>query len=210
MYTVIALISAVIWAVVWGFVVKSVNENKGYEGGFWLGFWLGWIGLIIVLSKQNYQPSNMDATHLMHLAEETEEQYQMDSRSAKERHQKDLLKNGGWKCACCNKVNPSYLTTCSCGAKQKPYGSISEDSDSASRPFRICPHCRKLHKTFVYECDCGYGQKSRHESESAISNSAAGTQLAMEKLTTLKQLLDSGVLTQEEFDRKKQELLEQI
>lgn len=38
----------------------------------------------------------------------------------------------------------------------------------------------------------------------------AGEQTATDKLLDLKHLLDSGVLTQEEFDRKKQELLDQI
>ena len=32
-----------------------------------------------------------------------------------EKRNGDLLKNGGWRCNECNKVNASYIGTCSCG-----------------------------------------------------------------------------------------------
>ena len=42
---------------------------------------------------------------------------------------------------------------------------------------------------------------------STSTTTAIGTETAIEKLTKLKQLLDEGIITQEEFEAKKKQLL---
>ncbi len=32
----------------------------------------------------------------------------------------DLKKNNGWRCPGCNKINPDYIETCSCGEGKRP------------------------------------------------------------------------------------------
>ena len=179
------LIAVLFWAIVWGFVVQKVNANKGYEGGFWLGFFLGIIGLIIVLTKPD-QHSKVEQNALHTYSEEM--------------RQKEMIAKGGWKCIFCNRVNPEYSTTCACGQKRNTSRWASENG---VRPFRICPRCKKLHDTVVTECECGYGQ--RPQPQPAQKNEAFA-----DKLVDLKKLLDSGVLTQEEYDAKKAEILSRM
>lgn len=53
------LLFAVAGMFLWGFVAKQIVKSKGYPDsenkGFWWGFWLGWIGLIVCLTKPQYQ-----------------------------------------------------------------------------------------------------------------------------------------------------------
>lgn len=102
------IIGGLIGAVIWGFVAKAINENKGYDGGFAWGFWLGVIGVIVVAvrpenrSYSSYHSSGSEYDNALSIA-------------AKEADEKRLLREGGWKCARCRKVNPGYVTTCLCG-----------------------------------------------------------------------------------------------
>lgn len=94
--------------VVMGLISKHINENKGYYGGFAWGFFLGIIGIIVVACRsdnRSYQYSNT-----------TRSTYDTGlSAAATEFENSRLLREGGWRCVACQKVNPKYVTTCECG-----------------------------------------------------------------------------------------------
>ena len=53
-------------------------------------------------------------------------------------------------------------------------------------------------------------KKNEMTNQPAAPENNAGAQTIADKMTDLKKLLDQGILTQEEFDRKKQDLLDKM
>lgn len=87
--------------------------------------------------------------------------------------------NGGrWQCAFCGNTNENNVTTCSCGKSR-------EDSLQKSR------------------------EDARSAAEEKDGSSMVQDELhIVEVISQYKKLLDSGAITQEEFDEKKQSLLQ--
>lgn len=175
------LIGILIWAVVWGFITKHISESKGYDGGFWWGFWLGLIGLIVVACKPNtyYNQSynNYGSPYGSPLTPKLTPY-----------EQEKIIEEGGWKCNNCNRVNPDYITTCSCGTSK---------SNNVSIPFERNSTPIERPKT---KSELTPESKSTTETEPKLT-------LAADEILKLKQLLDAGALTQDEFDAKKKQLL---
>lgn len=169
-----------IWAIAWGCIVREVNENRGYDGGFWLGFFLGVIGLIIVISKPPLHHYQFNS-----ITEDIDHSQLLEQR---------ILNTAGWKCNQCGNINASYTTSCACGMTQAK----NKDFDHLPNSFRICPNCKKLHPKYVFSCDCGY------------PDHLPTTEEPTDKLLQLKALRDADAITQEEYEQKKQELLDQI
>lgn len=159
------LIATIVVGTICGFVTKSINESKGYYGGFAWGFFLGVIGIIVVACRQDCVSSSYGASNYLPNSE-------MDERiriANKESEENRLIREGGWRCNKCNKVNPRYQSTCDCGmiwTKNKDY--LEE-------------------------------QKKLAETNSV--------QASKEELKSYKEMLDEGLITQEEFDAKKKQLL---
>ena len=93
---------------------------------------------------------------------------------------------GSWVCSC-GKVNPGYSHTCGCGKTQSQVARAKAEKRMATR------------KTSE--------EKAPNSASSEISEESKKN---MELLKELKGLLDQGVITQEEFDSKKAELLKEI
>jgi len=146
------LIFTLIIAVVFGCATQSIVSNKGYdENWFWWGFFFGVIAVIVALTKP-------ERTRFTQSPEASAPYYE-----------NKILKNNGWVCAKCQKTNPHYTGTCSCGNTKGENEQILQ-------------------------------QKEKKEIEAEN----------IEKLKKLKELLDSGIITQEEFEKKKEELLNEI
>lgn len=96
----------VVLCIVFGAISKRINESKGYYGGFAWGFWLGIIGIVIVACRQSNYSS--------YSSENYEYRAALSSLAAEETNSK-LLRDGGWKCFNCKRVNAKYIGTCSCG-----------------------------------------------------------------------------------------------
>ena len=92
---------------------------------------------------------------------------------------------GSWVCSC-GKVNPGYSHTCGCGKTQSQ---VARDKAE-----------KKMARTASTE-------KAPAADSSTIADQS---KKSLELLKELKDLLDQGVLTQEEFDSKKAELLKEI
>ena len=102
----------------------------------------------------------------------------------KQTMERDTLNNGGWKCYYCTSINAFNVTSCACGHNR-------EDTERQNKNIANLKASR------------------------AAAKSKATTQSAMkEELNTIdiiakyKELLDSGAITQEEFETKKKSLLE--
>jgi len=91
------------------------------------------------------------------------------------------LNNGGWKCGFCNSINAYNVTTCSCGKGR-------EESERKGK-----------------EEKASAGSGAAEEADSSLVKDELHI---VEVISQYKNLLDSGAITQEEFDRKKQSLLQ--
>ncbi len=201
----IYFIAVIIWGVIWGYVAQTVNESKGYDGGFWLGFFLGFIGLIIVACKAE-----------CHSSVET-----LDSTSSllKTIEDQKTVSTGDWKCIC-GCVNSDYVGTCSCGRTRDESSTTYENLVKASEDEcnkRILAHggwkciCGRVNSDYVGTCSCGRTKNENSETQETPIQRATEKEdkelLNLQKLKSYKELLDFGIISKEEFDKKKSELL---
>ncbi len=103
-YYFIVAVSSIVSAIVLGIAARTINENKGYDGGFAWGFFLGWIGLIVVMSRDEVHSYRANAEYDSRL-----------STYSQEVNNRRILNDGDWKCNKCGTTNPHYQTTCICG-----------------------------------------------------------------------------------------------
>ena len=108
-------------------------------------------------------------------------QYDIDKKST------HLLDEGGWKCNNCGKIMAGYVGTCGCGCGKNE---TKEDFNLRSRKFSAMQKQEKT--TDVPNID----SEIIHNEEKTI-----------ELLKKYKELMDEGVITEDEFLRKKKEIL---
>jgi len=102
------------------------------------------------------------------------------SQESQRKWEGGLLNHGGWRCYRCKRVNAVYVGFCACGMTR-------QDSDklySEAQEYIIA------------------AQKKQEDRNNRQDNLAIA-----DALLKYKSLLDSGVITQEEFDKKKKEIL---
>ena len=183
------LIGVLFWGLIWGLITKTINENKGYDGGFWWGFFLGFIGLIVVLCKpDNRTFINNNSNSVPNdswtygsspapVASTNAAYLSYTSAAEKEQNERRILSEGGWKCNKCGRVNPAYTGTCICGVLKRD----QEEQDRMA------------------------AQKAQAEAEAKENEEKE--LMNIQKLKAYKDLLDSGIISNEVFEQKKAELL---
>ncbi len=215
-YWFVYLVAAIINGVIWGMVCKYIISIKGYDeekqrSYFWVGFFLGIIGAIVAaVTPQNTYSSPTGA---------------LSNTSAQ--------RDGVWKCNGCGKTNYGYASysKCSCGLTRKESEEAANSSitnnvspitngsqKTASQPRRnywICSYCGN--KNYVIsplaKCTCGKTKKESEQNKIDKANENKQPQnnndvlTDLDALKKLKELLDMGAITQEEFDEKKAKLL---
>lgn len=92
-----------------------------------------------------------------------------------------VMGNGGWKCTKCGDINPWYTGTCSCGMTQR------DSTEQKEKAVQKTPDSIKSPRT------------GEIKEDTEVDN--------LKKLKLYKELLDSGAITQEEYDAKKKILL---
>ena len=102
--------------------------------------------------------------------------------SAKTYHSREPKENE-WKCKKCGIINQNYVGTCSCGNRK-------QDNDT------FVPADTIQTKSETIE----------GETQTALNNKSTDLSVA-DEIKQFKELLDMGAITQEEFDRKKKDLL---
>lgn len=95
------------------------------------------------------------------------------------------LSPGEWRCAFCNSINQNCVISCSCGKSK-------DDTE-------------KHHGQVVKE----YGNLAKQKAATIVlEESKAKKTDSYEEVKKVKELLDMGIITQEEFDKKKSQLLD--
>lgn len=204
-----------IYGLIWGYVCRAVVRNKGYYDDWFLwGFIFGIFAFLVAISKpaiQQIQP--------MYPVQPSIAPQSTNSTNL------NLLNNDRRVCPKCKKTNEKYITSCSCG-EEKPSMSAYEKYKQAEREKTMwtCYKCGKKNPQGIYICSCGNKKSNNIEnaqSETDVQKIAENAQSenAVQKITEndkivqldilkkYKELLDVGAITQEEFDRKKAEIL---
>ncbi len=101
------------------------------------------------------------------------------------------LPPGGWYCTGCGRQHAAYVTSCVCGKKKTTPGTVSHTPAAPAAPARPTPY-----KPTVTAAPAA--PKPRMNEADVIHT-----------LKEYKELLDSGVITHEEFEQKKRDLLGQ-
>lgn len=172
------LIGAIIGGIIWGFATNAVIENKGYsENWFWWGFFFGFIAFIVACTKPECR---RDQSYESTYSYSDTMNFLQGKQSEASRQS-----NGSWQCRKCNAWNPSYTGTCSCGRSKS-------ENDELARKIKEREDAEKKAKELATQ---QAQAKIMTESEKA------------DALLKYKGLLDAGVLTEEEFNKKKAELL---
>ena len=228
-YIIIDLIVSLIGACFFGAVTQAINEKNGYEGGFWWGFFLGAIGIIVVALRQPYYtvgpyPSG-DSICVPKKIGKTP--IDMDAP----------VPDGGWRCLCGRVHEPYVSSCACGQSKRAVLDRTATTSrfEPLSLPVVEPPSprdwtctCGCTHPSYESSCICG---KTKHEVLTAniilpdpepipIPETApepvlipdtmpdpADDDQIIQSLRKYKELLDDGVITQEDYDAKKKQLL---
>lgn len=191
----IYLVVYIVISVIWGLVTQKVAENKGYyDHAFWWGFFLGLIGLIVILVRpDNNRPiySN-DPRYMGYTQQQSKRWYctrcgtenglsntcvTCGERRYTASRGSGPVPNGGWRCSC-GAVNPAYVGTCGCGLAK---GATPPKYSSA--------------------------QPANTGSTPATSTAKSSSSSKFDEIKAYKELLDCGAITQEDYDKKKAEIL---
>lgn len=190
----IYLIGIIIWGLIWGFATRAVISNKGYEENwFWWGFFFGIIAFLVALTKADNKPittysysDRASYTSARPGNNSSATSYSADRTSYIE----PIVKTEGtWKCAKCSRYNSSIL--CQCGMLKGDNDKLVKAQEEARRK----------------------EEEEQRKAEEAERLKAEETEKQRDELTKVKalkeykELLDAGVITQEEFNVKKKDLL---
>ena len=102
----------------------------------------------------------------------------------KQTMERETLNNGGWKCYYCNSINAFNVTSCACGKNK-------DDTERQNKNIADLKASRAATK-----------------SETATQNAMKEELNTVGIIAKYKELLDSGAITQDEFNAKKKSLLE--
>lgn len=185
------LFSLIIWGIIWGCATNAVIHNKGYEENwFFWGFLFGFIPLIVACAK----PENKKEPPVYN---------PVYAKAALETEQKKILANGGWTCIC-GEVNTQIISTCKCGRTK---------SSSEAEKQKECMEkiSKEIDKRIALQAQQKMNGAPEIKEAAEEKSSKAKVKTEDELIRALKDykdLLESGIISQEEFDSKKKQLLE--
>lgn len=152
-------------------------------------------------------------------------------------YERSFSNDGSWVCYRCRKINSDYVGTCSCGiSKDENINNLRNartgDAQTSMPKMNtgewICNRCKKINPSFIGFCKCGMSRgesknldekkkaevfTNQKKEERIINNQQKDNGViysedkCIEILKKYKELLDMGALTQEEFDKKKRDIL---
>ncbi len=181
------LIAYAIDGVIFGFITSYVASSKGYSDGFAWGFFLGLIGLLVV----GFRPA---------LQQEPAKEYKPMYNGALQISAKET-QTKGWTCSCGAK-NPYTLDYCLACRRSR-----AEIKPIAKMP---CPHCGATNNatnTLCYACSKSMADTAATEIMEEPKAALTAGNDATDLLEKLARLHSEGILTDEEFTRKKADVL---
>lgn len=168
-------------AALFGAVTKEINKSKGYSGGFFTGFGLGLIGWMFGFGLGGGIVSVIlfGMIGVILFACKPENSNRFDKNTSS--------------------VNPLL-------SGNNDFSNRNEQQLISNGGWK-CYKCGRVNAVYAGTCACGVTKtentaldKKKEKSEKELEN--------IQKLKYYKELLDSGVITQEEFDKKKSQLLD--
>ena len=180
----------------WGWATNKVVENKGYTDSWFVwGFLLGFIAFIIALTKESNHTSIYNSFSPLTLA----------SKEHDEELKAMLARGSGWQCRKCKKINPNYIGTCSCGNAKRENNITVKSVDNVKSIGTTISSDNSKQKT----------KEVKKNVEEITENTDTTKEIAIEEkkariLMQYKELLDSGLITQQEFDNKKKQIFGSI
>ena len=186
------LIGVIIGGCIWGAITNAIISGKGYdENWFWWGFFFGFFAVLVALIKPRYERPMYygDATHLTYAAD----RYAEPNSYARIGNVQHSIPANGWKCNKCGRGNASYVGTCGCGntktANSKPQANNNQTIS-------------------IRKSTENNSTTSNSTSNTSVENKSIASISVADEIFKFKKLLDDGVITQEEFDKKKKQLLD--
>ncbi len=212
------VISYFVSGIIFGFVTKTINENKGYEGGFAWGFFLGILGVIVVACKPENRSESQKNVGSISIRESdisvSESYIEERIRTANQ-----LFSDGNYDSA--KKAYQSILQYYSHYLGNKTFNEIDAQIQKCSEYLNCsldkdreyagkikCSYCGAYNNEMNSVCfSCNKSLQKSNESlvESQTQNGSKGEPIALIK--ELAELHSQGILTDEEFETKKAELL---
>ncbi len=205
---------------IFGFATRAVIYNKGYyDNWFWWGFFFLGIALIVAACKPENR-STQTLTSSLHSA------YQESNRGgawkcscgklnpnylsfcecgmrknesvARVKASAGQLNSNEWRCIC-GRINPNYMGTCACGKRK-------------SEAFNETKKRNEMTKELIRRKASGDNNKTEKDTTETSTSSAVSANISSEQekvklLKEYKELFDSGVITEEEFNSKKASIL---
>jgi hypothetical protein len=166
--------------------------------------YIAWIGILLMSGLYLYfnDQDRIEAQRKEQLLAEARREAQaggVSSRSmlemASEKAETDrVIRSGGWKCKRCGNLNQGYLGVCACGLTRQD----SERYEEEQKEKAISGYYERIGKANGNATQTDMGDLS------SVTDNSLKT---AEALKRFKELLDMGVVTQEEFDIKKKQLL---
>ena len=198
-------IGSIIWGIIWGCATNAIIHNKGYdENWFWWGFFFSIIAVIVAATKpenrSRYDSSSDSGTSYLGYNYSNHNSYPTSSSTYY-----GVNRTAGpneWKCNKCGRINPNYTGTCACGTskydleeEQRKIKEAQEEAKRIAEEEKAAKEAEKIAAKMAKESKSAEEIKEHQE----IANANA--------IKEYKKLLDEGIISPEEFDAKKKQLL---
>ena len=175
-----------------GSIGQSIAEKKGYDDGFKMGALLGEFGLWLISARPD-----------KHAYSSGEGVLSRHSRKKKEVSESD------WQCAC-GRMNASYVGTCVCGRHKSDSVTVKKAEALsmlalAEREKAELAAEKAGVQTVPYAVRAAAEEAGKKASDPQTEKQEKLLR-ELEILRKMKELLECGAITQEEFDRKKKEV----
>ena len=178
------IVLVIVQGIIFGFATKTVIENKGYdENWFWWGFWFGLIALIVACAKPQIISSTTAGSNSQSTGYYNYTSAGCYTKESDIIRNRETLNAGGWQCPC-GRVNASYVSTCACGANKADVKNLAYKKEEERKE-----------------------SEAKKEAEAKMQAEIRDETAKVSAIKGYKELLDSGIISQEEFEAKKKQLM---
>lgn len=223
----IGIISVVYSGNYWGNLTEQAARNKGYRGDewYWKGFWRGERAFHEVVAAPDLSEYTSKGGK-SHLTEWAEEGFVIKKEPR-------MVNENDWVCKKCDRVNESYVGTCACGNTKRDNKEGDKDIKEAELEEKIAEIMKRKTESeqeWIKEVqseaekaddwfessqskqeELNIEQKelqSEHKDVQILHEYIDEELINIEKVKQYKELLDMGIISFAEYEKKRKELLD--